>query len=305
MFAAPPIIETKIFARLPEGLRITAQEGAASGRRGRGPRNSLLEGPAFDRNGVLYCVDIVQGRIFRISPQGDWETFVHYDGEPTGLKIHKDGRIFVADAKYGLLCIDPRTAARTIVCSGPDRGGFRGLNDLLFADNGDLYLTDPGDSALENPTGRVFRLCASGQLDLIYDNLPYPNGLALDLAQTTLFVAVTRTLQVLRMPLRLSQDGVYKSGVFLQLPGGLVGPDGMAIDEEGNLAVVQAGLGAVWMISPRGEPLARVHSCAGCGTTNIAFGGIDRKTLFITEAQQGVVLQAQWKVPGRLPYSHQ
>jgi gluconolactonase len=305
VFAPPPIIQTKIFAQMPDNLRITGKDTAVSRRLGRGPIDSLLEGPSFDRNGILYCVDIAHGRIFRISPRGDWETFLHYDGEPTGLKIHKDGRIFVADAKNGLLCIDPGTAAREIVCAGPEGGGFRGLNDLVFADNGDLYLTDPGDSALETPTGRVFRLCASGQLDLIYDNLPFPNGLVLDLTQSALFVAVTRALQVIRMPLRLSHGGVYKCGVFLQLPGGLVGPDGMAVDEDGNIAVVQAGLGTAWIISPHGVPLARVHSCAGLGTTNIAFGGPDGKTLFITEAERGVVLQAQWNVPGRLMYSHQ
>jgi gluconolactonase len=305
VFAPPPLIQTKIFVRLPDELRIVGAETAVTRRRGQGTMDSLLEGPSFDRQGVLYCVDIAHGRIFRISPRGDWETFAHYDGEPTGLKIHKDGRIFVADAKFGLLCFDPGTAARTIVCAGPEGGGFRGLNDLIFADNGDLYLTDPGDSALETPTGRVFRLRASGELDLLYDHLAFPNGLVLDLTQTALFVAVTRALQVIRIPLRLPDGGVYKCGVFLQLPGGLVGPDGMAIDEDGNLAVVQAGLGCVWIVSPRGEPLARVHSCAGGGTTNIAFGGPERKTLFITEAERGVVLQAQWNVPGRLMYSHQ
>ena len=72
---------------------------------------------------------------------------------------------------------------------------------------------------------------------------------------------------------------------FIQLSGGLSGPDGMAMDEQGNLAVVHAGFGTVWHFSPQGEPLARIRSCAGIRTTNIAYGGPDRRTLYITECR--------------------
>ena len=60
--------------------------------------------------------DIPFGRIFRISPKGGWDLVVEYDGEPNGLKIHRDGRIFVADHKRGLMLLD---AAGRGVC--PDR----------------------------------------------------------------------------------------------------------------------------------------------------------------------------------------
>jgi gluconolactonase len=48
------------------------------------------------------------GRIFRISPKGEWELVTQYDGWPNGLKIHKDGCVFIADYKRGLLRSTPR-----------------------------------------------------------------------------------------------------------------------------------------------------------------------------------------------------
>jgi gluconolactonase len=301
MFSAPTIA-TEVFARLPDALRRHGVDTAWTSARGSGPLHSFLEGPSFDREGRLYCVDIPHGRIFRISSAGEWEVFAEYDGNPNGLKIHRDGRIFVADHKLGIVVFDPVTRARTLLAEGGADGPFRGVNDLVFADNGDLYFTDPGESGLDDPHGRVFRMNAGGGIDLLYDGLPYPNGLVLTPAQNTLYVGVSRSLQVLRLPLR---DGrVFKSGVFLQLSGGLGGPDGMAVDAEGGVVVVHAGFGTAWYVSALGEPLGRIRSCAGIRTTNVAYGGADGRTLYVTEAEEGVILRARMPVPGRAMFSH-
>jgi len=304
VFAPPPVIDTRVFARLPDELRLSDRSTEWSRLRETGNLHSFLEGPSFDRAGNLYCVDICHGRIFRISTKGQWDVFAQYEGHPNGLKIHKDGRIFVADAKLGILSFDPVTGKRTTVVA--DAGGkpFAGVNDLVFADNGDLYFTDPGASGLESPFGRVFRMRCSGELDLLLDGLPVPNGLVLSAEQDVLYLAVTRSQQILRMLLLPLYPRVSKAGVFVQLSGGLAGPDGMAMDVQGNLVVAHAGFGTVWMFSCLGEPLARIRSCAGIRTTNLAFGGPDRKRLYVTEAEHGVILEAELAVPGRPMFSH-
>jgi gluconolactonase len=75
------------------------------------PIAAFLEGPSFDRAGNLYCVDIAHGRIFKTTPVGTVSVVTEYDGEPNGLKIHKDGRIFVADYRNGIVTVDPATGA--------------------------------------------------------------------------------------------------------------------------------------------------------------------------------------------------
>ena len=102
----PSIIPTEIVLKLPDNLRLT-QETDWSRARGGGPLHSFLEGPAFDREGRFYCVDVCHGRIFRVSRDGAWETFAAYGGRPNGLRIHRDGRVFVADPRREVILSYP------------------------------------------------------------------------------------------------------------------------------------------------------------------------------------------------------
>jgi gluconolactonase len=181
---------------------------------------------------------------------------------------------------------------------------FKGCNDLFFAANGDLYFTDQGLTGLHDPTGRLFRLTERGQLDCLLDNVPSPNGLVMNLAENMVYLAVTRGNCIWRVP--LSPDGgVAKVGIYIQLSGGWGGPDGLALDSQGQLFIAHVGMGAVWVVDALGEPVYRIRTCAEPHTTNMAFGGADNKTLFITESGSGSILTAQLDVPGKPMFSHQ
>jgi gluconolactonase len=300
MFAAPPKIKTEVFARLPDHLRVTRNATVRYGH----AEDSRLEGPSFDRDGNLWCVDISYGRIFRISPDGEFSLVCQYDGTPNGLKIHADGRIFVADYKQGLMLLDPASGTIKPLLEFGSLERFRGLNDLIFARNGDLYITDQGQSGLQAPNGCLYRLRATGELDRLLDNIPSPNGLVLTPDERVLYLAVTRANCVWRVPLDFLGNGaVSRVGVFIQMTGG-TGPDGMAMAEDGSLAVAHVGMGTVWLWNKLGEPIARIRSCAGLGTTNVAFGGPDRRSLFITESATGQILRAELPVAGLALYSH-
>ncbi len=298
-------IETEVFARLPDNLRrsdggnefVRVQSLGAHA-----TMHSGLEGPSFDRDGNLYCVDTPWGRIFRVDPQGNFEVVAEYDGWPNGLKIDRDGRILVADYKLGIVEIDPSSGKVTSVVGKYKLEGFKGCNDLVIARNGDIYFTDQGQTGLHDPTGRVFRLCKDRTLELLLDNVPSPNGIALSPDETRIYLAVTRDNAIWRVP--LLGRGVTKVGAFIRLSGGLAGPDGMAIDEAGGLAVAHAGLGVVWLFDEIGRPTAMVESCEGLMVTNVAYGGADMRDLYITELANGCILKARVPVPGRPMTSH-
>ncbi|MCZ6473513.1 MAG: SMP-30/gluconolactonase/LRE family protein [SAR324 cluster bacterium] len=304
MFAPPPVIKTEEFARLPEALRVKNRDpDSAPLQRLGANRDSFLEGPSFDRDGNLYVVDIPYGRIFKVTPDGSFSVAAEYDGEPNGLKIHKDGRIFIADYKNGIMVMDPASGKVEPHSNRPRLERFKGCNDLVFASNGDIYFTDQGQSSLQDPSGRVFRLRADGELELMLRNIPSPNGLVFNLDESLLFVAVTRGNCVWRAP-RFTPGGFPpQTGVFVYLNGG-IGPDGMALDQKGNLAVCHPGMGAVWVFNARGEPVYRVDSCTGMATTNVAYGGADGRSLFITESETGTILRAELPEPGQPMYSH-
>jgi gluconolactonase len=261
------------------------------------PMHSFLEGPVFDRAGALYCVDVAYGRIFRVDSTGDWEVFVQYDGAPHGLAWHRDGRLFIADHRHGILVMTGEERVPRPLIEGFADQPFKGVNDLVFAGNGDLYFTDSGWSSLADPSGRVFRLDAAGELQLLIDGLAYPNGLVTDLGETALLVAVTYANAVWRIPLAPGPVPP-RASLFLQLSGGL-GPDGLDLDRDGNLALAHARNGTVWLFAPSGEPLARIDVPSGTSVTSLAYGSSDLRTLFITEADSGAILTARLPVPGR------
>lgn len=282
----PEIIQAEVFTTLPDALR---------------GHDHLLEGPAFDRAGNLHCVDTRMGRIYRITPEGTWSVLTEYDGQPNGLKIHRDGRIFIADRKRGVMALQPAGGEPEVVVGAPAPGErFLGLNDLVFAESGDLYFTDQGRSGLQNPNGRVFRLTPEGSLTVLIDIVPSPNGLVLNARGNALYIAVTRANCVWRMEL---DDPQYRTGLFVQLPS--AGPDGLALDEKGNLVVAHPTFGGVWVYSKLAQPLFFIRSSVGEKTTNIAYGGADMRTLFITESRTSTILTARLPTAGRVMFSHQ
>jgi gluconolactonase len=302
-FAPPRRVETTVFTRLPERFRKSRPSAWADANRGCLEIDSFLEGPSFDREGRLYVTDIPFGRVFRIDPGGEWEQVTEYDGWPNGLKIHRDGRIFIADYKRGLLLLDPASGCVSPLLETVGSESFKGLNDLVFARSGTLYFTDQGQTGMHDPTGRVYRLTPDGRLTCLIDTIPSPNGIVVDPQETALLVAVTRANQIWRVPLHKS-GLVTKVGIFAHLHGGPGGPDGLALDVEGCLLIAHEGFGSVWRLSPHAEPLDRIVSCAARATMNLAFGGPDNARLFITESQTGSILQAGLPTPGLPMFSH-
>ena len=291
--------EARVFASLPAKYRKKRRTAWSDPNRQGAAVDSFLEGPSFDRKGNLWCVDIPFGRIFRVDSKAEWTLVAEYDGWPNGLKIHKDGSIFVADYKKGLLKINGKTGAVETVLGSAFSESFKGLNDLHFADNGDLYFTDQGQSGIADATGRVWRLRASGELQRLVTNAPSPNGITLNNRNTQVYVAITRAQQIWRLPL-MAGGTPSKTGVAVQLSGGHAGPDGIETDAEDGLVVCHLGVG-VWRFDANMLPTHLVHAGRHHRLmTNIAFQG---KKLFITDSVNGEILTADMPVAGKRMFS--
>lgn len=304
MFAAPPEIQTTVFSAVPQELRRTDELSPMLQRSRPGVKQgSFLEGPSFDRDGNLFLVDIAYGRILKLTPDAQWSVVADYDGQPNGLKFHKDGRIFVADHQNGIMEIDPVNGKVSTLLGRDDIAGYKGVNDLFFDSKGTLYFTDQGETGMHDPTGRLFRYELGGKLECLVDTVPSPNGLVMNPEETILYLAVTRGNAIWRVPLH--PDGaVGRVGIFIQLTGSLGGPDGVAMDRAGSISVCQVGSGCVWLFSWLGEPLARIRSCEGLTITNLAYGGPDNKTIYITDSSNECILTADLEVAGQTMFSH-
>jgi gluconolactonase len=286
----PRLIETQIFSAMPVEFRRNVRSDWADANRPGAPTDCFIEGPSFDAEGNLYIVDIPFGRIFRISPDRKWTLVVEYEGWPNGLKIDAAGRILVADYMHGIMECDARAGKMLPILTARNSESFKGCNDLHIAGNGDIYFTDQGQTGLHDPTGRVYRLRTSGELNCLINTGISPNGLVLDPSESVLFVAMTRDNAVWRAPF-MKDGSVSKVGRFCSMFGPS-GPDGMTMDAAGRLFIGHASLGNVFVFAANGELIARIKSCAGGSCTNVAIGGAKRDRLYISESATGTVLVA-------------
>jgi gluconolactonase len=295
--ATPDVRDLEPFTRLPDSLRRTGELTAWSVVNRLGvPGDSFLEGPVFDDDGNLFVTDVEHGRVFRVDPTGAWTVVAEFDGEPNGLAVLRPGTLLTTDYRNGLRTIDVGTGTVAPFLERRNAERFKGVNDLVFDSAGSLYFTDQGQTGLHDPTGRVYRLGRDGRLDVLVRNVPGPNSLVLSPDERVLFVAATRDNSVWRIPL-MSDGGVAKVGRYFSA-NGPAGPDGLAMDVAGRLVVTLAGRGLVVVLDRFGEPVHVLRSGTGSMVTNVAYGGADRTTVYVTEAETGTILRAALDTPG-------
>ncbi|NDY82994.1 SMP-30/gluconolactonase/LRE family protein [Orrella sp. NBD-18] len=293
----PEVQAAEVWTTMPDRFRhVGVRSEWADANRGGEPIDSFIEGPVFDRHGNLYITDIVFGRIFRINPQANWELIVQYDGEPNGMKFMSEDELLITDYKNGLMKLNLQTRQVSPFLTRRNSERFKGPNDLVFDSAGNLYFTDQGQTGMHDPSGCVYRLRPNGQLDLLIDNIPSPNGIVLSPDEKVLFIGVTRGNCIWRAPL-LADGSVAKVGQFFTSYGPS-GPDGLTMDQAGNLAIANPGLGYLWLLNHRAEPIAVWASPCGQSLTNMAYGDEDRQTLYCTESQTASILKIRMPHPG-------
>jgi gluconolactonase len=180
------------------------------------------------------------------------------------------------------------------------------LNDLAFAPNGDLYVTDSGieletlaPGGVANPNyraldydGRVYRVdIAARNVDLIDRGLQFSNGLAFG-PDCALYVNETLTGNIYRYEFsggRISGPRETFANVIERFdPGELKGPDGMKFGANGCLYVAVFGQGDITVVGRRGEIVDRLET-GGTHPTNLAFGPPGSKQIYVTEMQTGTM----------------
>ena len=289
--APPRLMGTRVFSAMPDAFRRKGvrTDWADANRPGQ-PTDCFIEGPSFDADGNLYIVDIPFGRIFRIAPDGAWSLVVEYDGWPNGLKIHSDGRIFVADYMHGIMELDAKagrmrqvlTSRNSEVLQRMQRSAYRREWRHLFHRPGTDRAARSDRAGLSACAGRAARLPDR------YRHQPQRPGAGPQRARAVRgHDPRQRGLAFAHHEGRQRFEGRPFRSTF-----GTSGPDGLTMDKAGRLFVAHASLGHVFVFAPNGELIARIKSCAGPSCTNVAIGGENRDRLYVTESVTGTVLVA-------------
>lgn len=245
------------------------------------------EGVVVDRDGAVYISDVYHGTIYRIGADGAAKEWAKM-GAPNGHKILPDGSHLVCDgSRRAVLRLDAAGKILGEASSECDGKPLRAPNDLTLDPRGGFYFTDPGGSSPKNPVGTVHYVDAQGKTRLAAEGLAFPNGIVLRPDGKTLLVAESHYNRILSYEV-IAPGKLGKMTVFANLPlkgDGQIGnePDGMCLDEAGNLFVAHYGMRQVQVVSPEGKILRR-YGAGNLTTSNVAFGGPRMDQLYVTGA---------------------
>jgi gluconolactonase len=262
------------------------------------------EGPVWIAEGnYLLFSDVPANKMYRWSEADDVSVFLDpsgYDGpdpsafrEPgsNGLIPGPGNSILMADhGNRAVARLDLATKRKTFLATRFGGKNFNSPNDLVLASSGAIYFTDPpygleglNQSPLkELPHNGVYRIDPEGAVTLIDDSISFPNGILLSPDERTLYVANSDPEQPVWYAFELDAAGSATGRrIFAdcnaELAAGLPGlPDGLAVDQAGNLFAT--GAGGIHVFAPDGARLGRIET--GTAVANCAFGE-DGSTLFL------------------------
>ena len=252
------------------------------------PCTSHGEGPFWDAvQGRLLLVDMLAGAVVEVDADGGTRRH-ELGGVAAALRARqRGGYVLATEDRFALLGPD-LTPERVLppVFTDP----LVRMNDGGCDPQGRFYC---GTMAYaETPgAGTLYRLDPDGEVSVVLRDVTISNGLQWNAAGDTVFYADTPTDRVDRFRYDPASGAFTDRQTFAEITGG-GHPDGMAVDEEDGLWVALWNGGAVHRYDAAGR-LDLVVELPVTNVTACAFGGPDRRTLFITTSQQGVDLAAE------------
>jgi gluconolactonase len=259
----------------------------------------FTEGPLWHPDGFYYFVDVRSSVLYRIVPGRAPEVVREKTGGGNGTTFDLQGRLVICEGdnrRVARMAADGR-AVEVLV----DRFEGKRLNrpnDVVCKSDGSIYFTDPGLrvplAERELPYAGVYRVMPDGVTSLVAD-FEYPNGLAFSPDERRLYVANTRWAQYIHV-LDLDPSGkMIRRRIFADMSSDETEgvPDGMKVDVDGR--VYCTGPGGTWVFASDGARLGIIRTPEV--PANLAFGGADLRTLFLTARTSVYTLRV--KVPGQ------
>jgi len=258
-----------------------------------------IEGPAVDEKGNLYVVNFgkpgtigklangaSQSELFAVLPEGSIGNAVRFD---------REGRMFVADYKrHNIFLVSPDGKNVETYFHSDD---FNQPNDLTIATDGTIYASDPH---WKRRDGQIWRIAKSADGSVVGEKMTAErkmsttNGIDLSPDGKTLYVGESDTREIWSYRI----DGTRLLSPRLVKRFGDFDIDGLRTDTAGNLYVARILKGTIAVLSPAGK-LKREIGLNAREPTNLAFGGSDGKTVFVTQRQGGFIESFRADRPGR------
>ena len=252
-----------------------------------------IEGPSIGPDGNIYAVNFQeQGTIGRVSPEGEAELFITLpEGSiGNGIRFNSQGEMLIADYKqHNILKVNMQNLQISVHAH---EDAMNQPNDIAIMRNDIVLASDPNWSA---STGQIWRIMPDGTVTLLEENMGTTNGIEISPDEKTLYVNESVQRKVWAYDLT-AEGEISNKRELISFPD--FGMDGMRTDIEGNLYITRHGKGAVVKVSPEGEILKEIFT-RGELPSNLAFGGPDGRTVYLTLQDRGSIETFRAESPGR------
>ncbi len=236
---------------------------------------TFLEGPTADTYGNVYFTDIPTERIFRWTPAGGIALYRENTNQANGLSFDLDGRLIICEMKTRRIAVIGLDGNEASIADRYGERRFNSPNDLWVDQSGGVYFTDPRYGAtddIELDGNHVYYITpVTNNIVQVTTNLVRPNGLVGTTDGRRLYVADHGGGQTFVYDVQ-SDGRLDNQRVFVQQ-----GADGITLDSKGNLYLTGDD---VTIYNPSGIPIGSI--AVPEPPANLAFGGIEGTTLFIT-----------------------
>ena len=257
-----------------------------------------IEGPAVDAEGNLYVVNYArQGTIGKVATgETGSQLFAELPLRSVGISIRfgRDRRMYVADyKKHSIFVFEPAaTTARAYFHSD----SFNQPNDMAIARDGTIYASDPNWRGRSGQVWRIVPAGAAGKGAVMATErkLTTTNGIDLSPDERTLYIAESETREIWAYRIdgaRLAAPRLVKKFSDFSL-------DGIRTDIDGRIYVARILKGTIEVLAPDGKTVREITLSAK-EPTNLAFGGADGKTVYVTQRQGGFIETFRVDRPGR------
>jgi len=286
----------------------------------------FLEGPAWHASGDLYFSDIIGNRILKMAPDGVVSVFRADSGRTNGNTFDAQGRLISCEgSEFGpggrrrLVQTDLETGEVTVLTDRFEGKRYNAPNDVCVDHQGRIWFTDPyywtDRDSLEMGAEAVY--CIDGdrvRRVVSQPDIGRPNGLAISPDDKTLYLVDSHNVAGGNRKIwafDITAEGSLANQRLVFDFGRGRGGDGMRVDRQGNLWIaagvwqtrnphetldVQTG---VYVVSPEGKLLGRIPIPEDV-VTNLAFGGAEMKTLYVTAGKS--LFRMKTQVPGYALY---
>jgi sugar lactone lactonase YvrE len=261
----------------------------------------FTEGPVATADGGLYFSDIRVSKTYFLDAGGKISVARENTSGANGLALTRDGELLFAEGDGKRITKRNRDGSIAVLTEGPPGAPLLAPNDLIVDSKAGIYFTDPGPRPVVpgRPT-YVYYLPAGAKTPILIDSaVPRPNGLTLTNDGKTLIVDDTLNPTVFAYDVQ-GDGSVKNKRAFLQLrdipAGAESGADGMAIDRDDRLYITTVA--GVQVFDAKGQYLGTIK--AGRQAANVAFGGPDKQTLYLTAREGLYRVKTLAKGPDRL-----